>query len=163
MINKIQLEKYCCEDITKIQNYAAANTDTTQMWDCHHKLEMFYTRQELKDMHRYHKVPSRELVIVTKKQHWWWPHKGRALGSEKMKGNKNGAGHSAWNKGLTMPEDFIEKNRKAHLGKCHTSATKAKVSKAMKNMSWWNNGVKNVRARECPEGFVKGRIKRKHI
>ena len=28
-----------------------------------------------------------------------------------------------------------------------------------KHQKWWNNGVVNTRAIECPEGFVAGRIK----
>jgi len=30
----------------------------------------------------------------------------------------------------------------------------------MLGMKFWNNGCINVRAKECPEGFVAGRIKR---
>lgn len=33
-----------------------------------------------------------------------------------------------------------------------------RVANSMKQLKWFNNGVKNVRARECPEGFAAGRL-----
>ena len=45
-----------------------------------------------------------------------------------------------------------------------TEETKLKISEATKykNMgrSWFNNGIKNVFVKECPSGFVKGRLKK---
>ena len=38
---------------------------------------------------------------------------------------------------------------------------KHKMSEAIKHLHWFNNGIISVRAKSCPEGFVKGRIKRK--
>ena len=35
----INVKKFCCEDISKIENYAAAIADTTQTWECHHRME----------------------------------------------------------------------------------------------------------------------------
>ena len=34
-----RLEKYCCEDISKIENYEFANKDNFKGWCCHHRLE----------------------------------------------------------------------------------------------------------------------------
>ena len=36
--------------------------------------------------------------------------------------------------------------------------TKAKISKTISGQRWWNNGKECVRAKECPEGFVRGRL-----
>lgn len=44
-------------------------------------------------------------------------------------------------------------------GKHHSEETRNKTSEAMKGKHWFNNGEKCVRARECPPGFVPGRIK----
>ena len=34
--------KYCCEDISLIENYDKAIEDKTQYWHCHHRLETHY-------------------------------------------------------------------------------------------------------------------------
>ena len=40
MISKhIRLNMYCKVDISKIENYDKAMSDTEQVWDCHHRLE----------------------------------------------------------------------------------------------------------------------------
>lgn len=40
MISKHKrLNMYCKDDISKIENYYNAVTDTEQVWDCHHRLE----------------------------------------------------------------------------------------------------------------------------
>jgi len=31
--------------------------------------------------------------------------------------------------------------------------------KDMKSHKWFNNGIKNIKAKECPEGFIRGRVK----
>ena len=40
MISLRTVTKYCGEDISKIENYDKAIADTTQMWICHHRLEI---------------------------------------------------------------------------------------------------------------------------
>lgn len=104
MINEKHAKAYCSEDISLIENYEAAVADQTQTYDIHHKLEMFMTRNELIDAGRYYNVPARELVFLTRKEHCWWPHKGR--------------------------EDAREKMRQTHLGKHHSEAAKQKMSEA---------------------------------
>ena len=55
----------------------------------------------------------------------------------------------------------------AHKGKHLSEETRTKMSEAHKGKMnptfgtrWYNNGVICVRAKTCPEGFVKGRIKK---
>lgn len=51
-------------------------------------------------------------------------------------------------------------------GKHHSSETRAKMSIAKKGnpsttgLHWFNDGIKTVYAKECPEGFVAGRLKK---
>ena len=53
-----------------------------------------------------------------------------------------------------------EAKRKISIAKKNISEeTKRKIAAAKQGLHWFNNGIKNVRARECPEGFVKGRLK----
>lgn len=76
MINEISVEKFCCEDISKIENYDKAVADTTQTWHCHHRLELIATgavvdssAQDLKDWGIYYNRPADELIFLTKSEH----------------------------------------------------------------------------------------------
>ena len=60
-------------------------------------------------------------------------HKGRYIGRT-----------PTWLVGKQLSEEHKQKDREAILG-----------------LKYWNNGIKNVRAKECPEGFVRGRLKKK--
>ena len=44
-------------------------------------------------------------------------------------------------------------------GKHHTDEARRKMSEAHKGKRWFNNCKINIRAKECPPGFVPGRIK----
>jgi len=59
----------------------------------------------------------------------------------KQKMSEAHKGKETWNKGIS-----------------HSTSTKAKISVAKKGCCWFNNGVKSVLARDCPNGFVKGRL-----
>lgn len=58
-----------------------------------------------------------------------------------------------------------EHRRLHQKGKMYSEETRRKMSEAhkvhqpTKGMHWYNNGTINVCAYECPEGFVKGRLK----
>lgn len=43
------------------------------------------------------------------------------------------------------------------LGQRRSEATRKKIAAAHVGRHWYNNGVKNVCAKSCPPGFVKGR------
>ena len=66
--------------------------------------------------------------------------------SESLKGNKN-------MRGKHLSEDAKQKLSAVNKGKNTWSKT----------LHWYNNGIKNVFVRECPEGFVKGRLKKTKI
>lgn len=70
-------------------------------------------------------------------------HKGR---DNKMKANlsKSTLGRQANNKGKKL-----------------SAETKAKISKSITSSRWWNNGVVERQAKECPDGFIAGRLKKK--
>ena len=73
------------------------------------------------------------------------------------------------NKGKKAAEESKKKNREAHkgrylgkdnpfYGKTHSEETRKKISEGNKGMRWFNNGEKCVRAKECPSGFIPGRL-----
>lgn len=77
MINTKQLKKFCSEDFSLIENYAAAVADKTQTWECHHRLEdKDISRDELKTLGLYFKRPASELILLTKEEHLSLHHKG---------------------------------------------------------------------------------------
>lgn len=55
-------------------------------------------------------------------------------------------GRIAWNKGKS--------------GFVISDETKRKMSEKCKGLCWFNDGVKEVKARVCPYGFIKGRLKK---
>ena len=85
----------------------------------------------------------KQKVSVAKKGNKYWVGKkhseeSRKKISEKIKGKYIGR-TPTWLVGRTLSDEHKQKDREAILG-----------------LKYWNNGIKNVRARECPEGFVKG-------
>lgn len=78
MINEMNANAFCKEDISKIENYDKAINDTTQTWDCHHKEEIrilpsgmtvYRSREELIENGRYYHCPANELIFLTKSEH----------------------------------------------------------------------------------------------
>lgn len=85
---------------------------------------------------KHHSEESKHKMSDTKK--------GKKHTSEhKKKISESCKGRNAWNKGITCSKEVKEK-----------------LSKVTKGTYWYNNGQINVRARECPDGFVRGRLKK---
>ena len=70
MISKKCL-RYCCDDISLIENYDKAINDKSQIWDCHHKLEieLNLSRDELIEKDLYDNRPASELIFLTHGEH----------------------------------------------------------------------------------------------
>ena len=69
MICEHYARKFCCEDISLIENYALAIADTTQTWICHHILGEQHSRQYLIDNNLYENRPACELRFMTRAEH----------------------------------------------------------------------------------------------
>lgn len=69
--NLYNLKKFCCEEISLIENYNEAVNDTTQIWDCHHRKEIELNKkvQELIDMGLYYNRPASELIFLPHNEH----------------------------------------------------------------------------------------------
>lgn len=73
MINDGKVKRYCSEDISLIDNYWDAMNDETQVWECHHKNEIFrgipVSRALLIDLGLYYGCPASELIFLTPSEH----------------------------------------------------------------------------------------------
>lgn len=76
-----------------------------------------------------------------------------------MSESKKGENHPFF--GKHHSEETRKKIGEAKKGKHLSAETRKKMSEARKGSYFFNNGVKSIRAKTCPEGFVKGRIKQK--
>ena len=77
--------------------------------------------------------------------------------SEAMKGKYAGENNPMYGKHHSA--ESIQKMSEAHKGKSRSAETKNKISETFKSLRWFNNGIKNVRAKECPDGFIPGRLR----
>lgn len=70
MICNNMVKKYCCEDISLIENYKEA-VNSNEIYDCHHRLEMDLkkTPKELQELNIYYNRPANELIFITHGDH----------------------------------------------------------------------------------------------
>lgn len=127
MINKHKAKRYCCEDISKIENYEQAVLDTTQTWECHHRMETHrrngkprkyvLSTELLKEWDVYFKRPASELIFLTKAEHCALPEseETKCKMSEALKGhtvsNETKIKLSEANKGKKKPPRSEEHKR----------------------------------------------------
>lgn len=89
MINEGYVKKYCCEDLSLIENYEFAINDITQTWDCHHRREILpcgrFSGDDLKKFGLYYKRPASELIFLTPSAHRQLHYKGVPLSEDRKK------------------------------------------------------------------------------
>ena len=140
MINESRVKKYCKEELSKIENYDKAVADTTQIWDLHHRTEIWWncTAQELIDNECYYNRKACELIFLTKSEHtrlhnMHMSEDRRIKMSNSMKGK---------NVGKFPSEETRKKLSESRKGKTpfkghhHSEKTKQKLSDARKGMTW---------------------------
>ena len=172
-LNSFRLKRngkpYCnclCRHPELIENYDKAIADTTQVWDCHHRLETHnsdgerrlvdLTAEELIALDMYYDRPASELIFLIRREHM-------TLHNQSLESNRKRAETM---KGHGVSEETRRKMSEAKKGKHRSEETKKKISEAHKGRvsgshkgtHWYNNEIKSVRAFECPKGFKPGRI-----
>ena len=167
-------KQYCTEP-ENIENYQKALADNFKGWQCHHRLETHnsdgerrlvdITRRELKALDMYYNRPSSELIFLPTSEHRLLHMKGKHPSEETRK--KIGAakkGEKNPNYGKHLSEETRRKMSEAK--KNMSEETRKKLSEANKGKNiwtkgtrWYNDGKENIRAKECPEGFVPGRLR----
>ena len=160
-----------CKDYESIENYEKAKKDNFVGWQCHHRLETHtsdgerrlvdITVAELKALDMYYNRPNSELIFLPTSEHRLLHNEGE---------NSPNYGKPSWNKGKKMSEEVRKKMREAkkgeknpNYGKHFSEEHKKKLREThkgkniwTKGVRWYNNGKINIRAKECPPGFVPG-------
>lgn len=166
MISK-NVAKYC-KDFTKIENYSRAVLDTTQTWECHHKMETHYLKndkwierdecisiEKLIEDNLYYNRPPEELIFLTETDHKSLHMKNRAVGplSEETKRKI-----SETNK-IVMQDPVIKAKCGASMrGKHHSEETKKRMSDASKGKPKSEEMKKNLSAaKKGKSTWIKGK------
>lgn len=124
MIETKQALKYCCEDLSLIENYDLAVADQTQTWECHHRLGVELSKTELIRQGLYWNRPASELIFLTKTEH-------SSLHASNRKAElryRMGKG----NRGKHLSKEHRSKISSSNKGKSKSDDAKANMSKAKK-------------------------------
>lgn len=169
MISIINVKRYCDDDITQIENYETAiNSD--EMWDCHHRLEaegsVTRSRQQLKDDGLYYSRPPSELIFLSKKQHSNIHKRTPSIETRRKisEARKNDPSNlkrlEDMRKKAFTPEAIRKRveSRRTNWSRKDHSESFNKIRLANIGKHWYNNGVEECFQRECPIGFVAGRL-----
>ena len=119
MINK-RVRRFCCEDISKIENYDLVKKDNFKGWNTHHRLETHtsdgerrlvdISRKELIALDMYYDRPADELIFLTRKEHMRL--------------------HSEYRKGKHRSDETRRKISEANKGKRPSEEAKQKMAEA---------------------------------
>ena len=193
MIDKRSAKAFCRDEISLIENYDKAIADKTQTWHCHHRRETIFSRKDLIDIGEYYNRPACELIFLTPLEHHRLHHLGKYLSAEtrkkmsearinkpksaetrkKMSEAQKGKHRSEETrkkigeaqKGKSKPKsaETRKKMSEAQKGKHRSAETRKMMSETQKGNYFFNNGVKSIRAKECPgPEWKRGRIKKKN-
>ena len=147
MISEKNVRKYCCENISLIENYEEAIKDNTRIWDCHHRGEILpcgvFSARDLMENKLYWDRPASELIFLPHGLHY----------SIHLRGNQFTKGVTPWNKGKMgvyseetlmrmrsaahishSDKDYKERQSKSHKGKKmppRSEEHKSKLSKSL--------------------------------
>ena len=121
MINEKYVKKFCKEDLSKIENYDKAIADTTKMWHCHHRTEIWWncSKKDLIENECYYNRKACELIFLTPAEH-----------------------NKLHKKGKPRSEDTRIKIGNAHKYKVVSEETRRKQSISHKGQVPWNKGKK---------------------
>ena len=71
-----------CRHPELIENYDKAIADTTQVWECHHRFEALFTKEQLIKYNWYFDVEPNCLIFLTLADHSYLHMKGKKLSEE---------------------------------------------------------------------------------
>lgn len=157
-MNIRKLQKYCCEDLSKIENYDKAINDKTQAWRMHHRAEVLpcgnFSVNDLKKFGLYYNRPANELIFLSISEHM------SLHSSNKTKKHKEKI--IAKQRGRHITEKHKKQISKKLKGRKFSDATLEKMSIAAKGRPAWNKGIKYTQVAGSKNGMfgrsaIKGR------
>lgn len=144
MINVKLAEKYCKDDITKIENYYNAINDTENIWELHHRLELTLdndfanTKTDLIRFNMYYNRPYFELIFLSKTVHRQLHTKLNARSSdlmEKYRNNILGKNNSFYGKHHTEENKKLYSLQQKGIPK-HNKVKELYKTQNINNLSW---------------------------
>ena len=133
MINEYRAKKFCCEDLSLIENYELAINDTNQTWEIHHRGEVLpcgrFSADDLKKFGLYYSRPASELIFLTKAEHTSLHFK------DVPKSEATKKAMSEARKGVPKSEAHKKALSEAKKGIPLSEATKKAISEALKGHS----------------------------
>lgn len=128
-----------CRTPDLIENYDKAIADTTQTWQCHHRLETHnsdgerrlvdISKEELIALGMYYDRPPEELIFLTPIEHIGLHQKGKP----KTKSEETKKKMSEAHKGKHLSEEHRRKMSEAHRGKHRSEEIRKRMSEAHKD------------------------------
>lgn len=125
------IRRYCCEDISNIENYELAEADNFKGWECHHRMEThrrngkervtILSQQDLIDWGLYYDRPASELIFLAEAEHRKLP-----------KSDETKRKIAEANKGKKLSEEHKRKLYEVNKGKTISEETRRKLSESKK-------------------------------
>ena len=135
MINYEIAKNYCCEDISRIENFEIAATDTSEVWHIHHRKETDenIARKTLIENNMYYNRPAAELIFLTKAMHNSTHFKNRKLSDEVRRHmSEGGKGKKLSDEHKRHISEATSGDKNGMYGKHHSNESKAKISQVRK-------------------------------
>ena len=182
--NRMKHQLMKCDDIEMMsQLYAEARKDLSEA--CKGRKLSKKTRKKLSESHKgkHHSEETRKKMSEANKgkhrseetcRKISESHKGRKLSEEtkqKMSVAMQGMNNPMYGKPCYFKMDETQKadwcrkcsrpgKMNGRYGKPTSDKTKELISKTQKGQHWYNNGITQTKTFSCPEGFVRGRLKK---
>lgn len=130
-----ELKRYCCEDISLIENYEKAIA-SNELYHCHHRLETdkCLSKTELIELKLYWNRPANELIFLTVSEHRKLHYKNR---NDKWKSPMTNQ-----MEGKHLSEESRKKISKSNKGRIFSDEHIKHLSESLKGHTPWNKGMK---------------------
>lgn len=150
--------KFCCEDLSLVENYDNAINDKTQTWHCHHRLEIqgdkIFSIKDLISQGLYYNRPASELIFLTKSEHMKL-HSNNMSETTKQKISNSQKGKIQSEESNKKRSESLKGEKSYWYGKHLANETKEKISNSKKGKS---NGPRDEITKQKISNTLKGKV-----